>query len=159
MKIRGPLVDMLVKMDKELYQDFVVREGKSRVLYLQVIKAIYGMLQSALLFYKKLKEVMGKKGFEINPYDPCVANRTVGGKQHTVTWHVDDLKSSHVDPKVNDDFIHWLEVTYGDSEIGKVKAVRGKFHDYLAMNLDYSTQGQVRINMTDYIATMIKDFP
>ena len=159
MKIIGPLVDMLVKMDKELYQDFVVLEGKSRVLYLQVLKAIYGMLQSALLFYKKLKEDMGKIGFEINPYDPCVANRTVGGKQHTVTWHVDDLKSSHVDPKVNDDFIHWLEVTYGDSEIGKVKAVMGKFHDYLAMSLDYSTPGQVRIDMTDYIAAMIKDFP
>jgi len=32
--------------------------------------------------------------------------------QHTVVFHVDDLKSSHKDPKVNDDFAKWLEQTY-----------------------------------------------
>jgi hypothetical protein len=44
----------------------------------------------------------------MNPYDPCVANRMIGGKQQTVTWHVDDLMSSHVNKKVNDDFLEWL---------------------------------------------------
>jgi len=26
----------------------------------------------------------------------------VNRKQHTVTWHIDDVKSSHVDSKVNE---------------------------------------------------------
>ena len=43
-------------------------------------------------------------GFEINPYNPCVVNKRVNGKQLTVMWHVDDVKSSHVDSKVNDIF-------------------------------------------------------
>ena len=36
-------------------------------------------------------------GFIINPYDPCVANNMVVGKQLTVCWHVDDLNISCVD--------------------------------------------------------------
>ena len=36
-------------------------------------------------------------GFRINPYDPCVANKSIGGNQLTVCWHVDNLKISCVD--------------------------------------------------------------
>ena len=48
-------------------------------------------------FYNKLRSVMEGNGFIVNPYDPCVANKDVNGKQMTVLWHVDDLKVSHVD--------------------------------------------------------------
>ena len=34
-------------------------------------------------------------GFEVNPYDPCVAKKMINGSQMLVTWHVDDLKVSH----------------------------------------------------------------
>jgi Reverse transcriptase (RNA-dependent DNA polymerase) len=98
MKIRGSLVDILVSMDPTTYNEYVTQEGNHKVLYVQLLKAVYGTLQAALLFYKKLKKDLESIGFKINPYDPCVANRTVKGKQHTVTWHVDNLKSSHEDP-------------------------------------------------------------
>jgi hypothetical protein len=160
MKIRGTLVDMLVEIDPETYADYVVYDyNKEKILYVQVLKALYGMLESSLLFYKKLCKDLIEIGFEINPYDPCVANKIVKGKQQTVTWHVDDLKSSHVDPAVNDSFLNWLEMKYGDEEIGKVKAVRGKRHDYLAMILDYSTPGAVKVDMVDYVKGMIEEFP
>jgi hypothetical protein len=72
------------------------------------LKAFYGMLIASLVFYNKLRKDLESIGFKVNPDDPCVVNRTIKGKQHTVTWHaVDDLKSSHVDPKVNDDFLKW----------------------------------------------------
>jgi hypothetical protein len=35
-------------------------------------------------------------GFEINPYDPCVANKMVNGTQMTIRWHVNDLMISHL---------------------------------------------------------------
>ncbi len=47
---------------------------------------------------------------------------------------------------------------YGDEEIGKLKATRGKRHDYLAMNLDYNTPGEVHVEMAYYVKQMIKDF-
>ena len=62
------------------------------MLYVKLLKALYGMLRSALLFYKKLASELVEMGFEINPYDPCVANKTINGCQMTICWHVDDLK-------------------------------------------------------------------
>ena len=100
---------------------------------------------------------MEKIGCKINPYDPCVANKTINGKQHTISWHVDDLKSSHVDSKVNDDFHVWLQKEYG--AIKEVTTTRGKVHEYLGMRLDYSIPGQVKIDMTDYVKNMIEEFP
>ncbi|KAI2506113.1 Reverse transcriptase (RNA-dependent DNA polymerase) [Fragilaria crotonensis] len=159
MKIRGPLVDMLLELSYETYAPYVVYEGSNKVLYVAMEKALYGMLQSSLLYYKKFRKDIESIGFVVNPYDPCVANRTVNGKQHTVTWHVDDLKSSHVDPKVNDEFLEWLKKKYASDKIGEVKAVRGHRHDYLAMVLDYSSPGVLKLDMTKYVKTMVEDFP
>ena len=85
--------------------------------------------------------------------------RIVNGQQHTVTWHVDDPKSSHKNPDVNTKFLKWLKEKYGDPKLGQVKAVRGKRHDYLTMTLDYSEPGQVKIDMTEYVKSMVNDFP
>jgi hypothetical protein len=104
MKITGVLVDMLVELNPELYGPYVVyeRNRQNKVLYVQVMRAIYGMLEAAILWYKKFRGELEQKGFKFNPYDPCVANRTEKGSQHTLLFHVDDLKSSHKDSKVND---------------------------------------------------------
>jgi hypothetical protein len=77
MKIRGFLVDTLVNLDTELYAPDVVQENNDKVLYVELLKALYGTLQAALLFYKKLKEDSESIGLKINPYYPCVANRVV----------------------------------------------------------------------------------
>jgi hypothetical protein len=94
MKICSVLVDLLVKVVPD-YEEFVVQEGSRKVLYLHVKKAIYGMLELALLFCKKLSRDLVKYGFDVNPYDPCVANKVCNKSQLTVSWHVDDLKISH----------------------------------------------------------------
>eukprot|EP00980_Cylindrotheca_fusiformis_P025987 scaffold15098_cov74-Cylindrotheca_fusiformis.AAC.1 len=50
MKITGVLVDLLVDLDPHTYKNFVVFENrKKEVVYVAVLKAIYGMLQAALL--------------------------------------------------------------------------------------------------------------
>jgi hypothetical protein len=77
-------------MDSE-YEKFVVTRDNEAVLYVHVLKALYGMLVSAMLFYKKLNNDLIEYGFKVNPYDPCVANKIVRGRQMTVSWHVDDL--------------------------------------------------------------------
>jgi len=89
-----------------VYDDFVIYEGKQKqkVLYVRMLKALYGMMIGSILYYKKLKKDIESIGFKVNPNYICVANRMVNGKQHTVTWHVDDVKSSHVDPEVNAKF-------------------------------------------------------
>jgi hypothetical protein len=65
-----------------------------------------------LLFYQKLVGDLEKKRFILNPYDPCVANKIVNGKQMTVCWHVDNLKVSHMDPTKVTKFGQWLSDPY-----------------------------------------------
>ena len=64
------------------------------MLYVKLTNAIYEMLCSAMMFYKYLRSPVEEIGFEINPYDPCVANMMIEGSQMTFCWHVDDLKVS-----------------------------------------------------------------
>jgi hypothetical protein len=137
MKIEGPLVDKLVDLEPERYKNFVTYRGMTPVLFVIVTNVMYGILQAALLFCEKLVNDLKTIGFEVNPYDPCVANRMVNGIQHTVTWYVDDVKSSVADPAVNDEFIDWLDQIYGSHITGRVKATRVKIHEYLGMTLTY----------------------
>ena len=106
MNIRGVCVDILCEIDLN-YWDYTVTEDNQKVLYVHITQAIYGMLVSAMLFYCKLTKALLSYGFELNPYDPCVVNKMVNSEQLTVCWHVDDLKSSHINPKVNNEFLQW----------------------------------------------------
>ena len=115
------------------------------------------MLVSAMLFYHNLTKALLSYSFELNPYDPCVVRKMVNGEQLTVCWHVDDLKSSHIDPKVNDEFLQWIKDTFGNSE--KSRQTQVPLQDYLDMTLDYSVPGQVSINMSHYVEKMVKEFP
>ena len=156
MKITGVLVDMMIEIAPETYGQFVVYENGRKVIYVVVLKAIYGMLQAALLWYKKFRGDLEEVGFKFNGYDPCVANKMVSNKQQTIRFHVDDVMSSHVNKAVNDKFLEWANTKYG--EIGEVKASRGKKHDYLGMTFDFSEDKKVKISMKKYTEQMVKDF-
>ena len=72
------------------------------------------------------------KGFELNPYSPCVAN--FGGNKMTVYWHVNNLKVSRVDPKEVTKCMECIEGIYEELSI-----TRGEVHKYLGMKLDFWT--------------------
>ena len=44
MKIRGELVDILVSINPTTYEDYVTYENGKKVLYVKLLKAIYGTL-------------------------------------------------------------------------------------------------------------------
>ncbi len=156
MILKGRLAELMVKVASNLYRKYISVDAKgSAILYVKMQKAIYGLLRSALLFYKKLVSNLKCTGFKLNPYDPCVANKTVNGTQMTVCWHVDDLKVSHVHPKEVTKFGKWLSKTYGVS----IATHRGKVHDYLEMIFDFSKKGKVMINMIEYLKNIINNFP
>ena len=121
----GTLAELIVKVSPKLYSPYVTVDKRGRkVLYAKISKALYGFLRSALLFYRKLRSDLVKMGFVVNPYDPCVANNYVRGKQLNICWHVDELKISHVNKKFVTSKIKYLEKIYG-----KMRTSRGTRHD------------------------------
>ena len=67
-------MDILCEIDP-IYWDYAVTKGDQKVLYVHITQAIYGMLVSAMLFYFKLAKALLSYGFELNPYNLCVANK------------------------------------------------------------------------------------
>jgi hypothetical protein len=118
-------------------------------------KAVYGMMKSALLFYRELVAELHNMVFEINPYNPCIANKMVNGTQMTVRWHVDDLVISHTSQEDIIAFMKKIKDMYGENLAEKV----GTVHDYLGMTFDYSFDKEVRINMNQYLSKVIKEIP
>ena len=102
----GTLVDVLVEISPDIYGPFVSTDKKGvKTLIFRCHNAIYGTMVASILYYKQFCMTIKHLGFKINPYDPCVTNRTIDNNQKTIFWHVDDCNISHVDLKVNDKLI------------------------------------------------------
>ena len=73
-KIWGALVDILCEISPEIYKPYVKFDNNNRekILYVQMLKALYGMLIASLLYYKKFRKDIKSIGFEVNPYGVCV---------------------------------------------------------------------------------------
>ena len=54
MRLEGTLAELLTKCDPKLYRQYVVTENNKLVLYVERIKALYGTLHAALIFWRKL---------------------------------------------------------------------------------------------------------
>ena len=83
MKITGEEVKIFCELYPSLEQ-FATKEKNKDVLYVQLDRALYGCVQSALLWYELYPTTLKEMGFELNPYDLCVANANINGKQCTI---------------------------------------------------------------------------
>ena len=107
-------------------------EKVQKVLYVQLNKALYGCVQSSLLWYELYLSTLKDVGFELNLYDQCVGNANIEGKQCTVFWYVDDNKISHVDTKVVDKVIETIE-----EKFGRMSQTKGYEHNFLDINIKF----------------------
>ena len=89
-------MEVLCEIAPEVYLDYVTTNKKGeKILLVQCMNALYSSMIALVLFYKKLVASLKENGFEQNPYDPCVANKTVSGEVLTICFHVDNCKISH----------------------------------------------------------------
>lgn len=158
MRLEGTMAELVIKLDPELYRKYAINERGKTVLYVELRKALYGTLRAALLFWKKLSDTLKSWDFIINPYNWCVANKMIEGKQCTILWHVNDLKILHEDPEVVTSIIKLLDNEFGDPDI-PLTVHRGKIHKYPGMTVDYSVDGKVKIIMEDYIKEILEGLP
>ena len=74
-------MDVLVSIAPDLYGPYVRTNKKGhQVLIVECLNAVYGTMVGELLYYKKFVKSLVKKGFKLNPYNGCVANKVVNGK-------------------------------------------------------------------------------
>ena len=79
MKLTSDFVDIMCKVIPEHTKNVTTENGK-KVLYLEILRALCGCIESALRWHELYSETLSKEGFVINQYDKCVANKTINGK-------------------------------------------------------------------------------
>jgi hypothetical protein len=106
MRIRGHMVDVLVKVAPKVYSPYVSTDKQGRKqLLVECLNAIYGTMVASFLYYWKFTRSLKNQGYRMNPYDPCVWNKIMEKKQITICFHVDDCKVSHKPARVVDEAI------------------------------------------------------
>jgi len=156
-RLEGTMAELMARLDPKLYRKYVMIEHGKPALCVELLTALYGTMRASLLFWKKLSQQLVSWGFEINPHDWCVANKTINGKQCTVLWHVDDLKISHLDPDVVTGVINDVSAAFGKD--APITVTRGRVHEYLGMTLDFSEPGKFKVKMIDYVNGMLDSLP
>ena len=152
-RLEGESADIMCKVDSS-YTKYITYNKKGKpVLYMQLEKALYGCLQSAIRWYETFVSKLESMGFKINPYDPCVANAIIEGSQCTICWYVDDTKISHSNPDVVTKVINEME-----SAFGKMEVKRGKHHTFVGMDFLLTEDRKLSITMRDYVEECIEAF-
>ena len=149
-KLVGDEVDIISRINP-IYKEYITSENRKKVLYLQLIKALYGCIKSALLWYECFTKCLFDMGFKLNDHDKCVANKMIEGTQCTIVWYVDDNKISHVNSKVVDQIIAEIEKRFG-----KMTVKRGKEHVFVGMNISFIGDNKVKLTMKSYLEEAIQ---
>ena len=152
MRFKDEFVDIMCKVNPEHKRNVIYEKGK-KVLYVRVKRAIYGCIESALLWYDLYKETLEKMGFKLNEYDKCIANKSINGKQCTIAWYVDDNFVSHADSEVVTDILETMKKEFGD-----IKITRGKKHTFLGINFEFKDDKVLAINMVEQLEETIALF-
>ena len=119
------------------FEKYVTYENNRKVLYLRVLRALYGCICSALLWYELFTTILQKEGYVLNPYDRCVANKVINNEQCTLVWYVDDNKVSHKDKNVVEEQMKIISEHFGDLSI-----TRGDKFDFLAMKIELDRENK-----------------
>ena len=54
----------------------MISKGKP-LMYVYIQKALYGLLQITIFFYRKLVKDLEANIFQLNPHTPCIENKAV----------------------------------------------------------------------------------
>ena len=148
MSIDRILAEILIDIDPS-YREYLNSNGK---IVVKLEKALYGCLESALLWFNHIKGTLVELRFKANQYDQCVFHKNyLGGDIITICVYVDDLLITSVNQAAIDEVINGLNNKYKD-----ISVKTGKTLSYLGMTISTADKGKVRVSMEGYINDMLK---
>jgi hypothetical protein len=122
-------------------------------ILVRLLKALYGCIESARLWYQLAKDVLLSEGFSMNPYDPCVFNKRINGLQCTIAIYVDDFLLTCQSDSILEAVIKTLKNRFQDLTVSA-----GNKISYIGMTFDFSKSSAVEISMTHFINELLMEF-
>jgi hypothetical protein len=122
-------------------------------LYVKLVKALYGCVESAKLFYNLLKKVLLEYGFVLHPLDDCVFRYQNSEKNYiNVGIHVDDILITSNNNNLITNFKNYLLKNFYD-----VKFNEKSTHSYLGLNINIQNK-YYEFDMISNLEKIIKDY-
>ena len=146
MELDQLLSTILAKLAPE-FASFVDQRGK---LCVRLDRALYGCVQSAILWYKKLISVLTAAGYELNSQEPCVLNKSIDGHQATILLFVDDIMLLCAAEGAADELESVLKTAFGD-----IKRLDGTELPFLGMSISFKPDGTVEVSMSGYVRDLL----
>jgi fused signal recognition particle receptor len=91
MWIPEPIASILCDRDPSFVPYIYTNKNGQRRVLVQLLKAQYGCVESARLWYEHIKKALIEQNFDINPFDPCIFQRKSGDAWTYITLYVDDI--------------------------------------------------------------------
>lgn len=133
------------------YRKYVRSNG---TMLTRVKKALYGLPQAGLLWYKHLKKTLEEAGYRATSADTCVFTKNTSRSKSIICVHVDDLFHAFSDARADDELQRVLVDVYKE-----VNHVRGDKLDYLGMCIEFDRKSKsVSLKSPGYIADILKHY-
>ena len=147
MRLNKPIADLLVRLDSK-YEEYRNDDGS---MVVKLNRALYGLVQSAKLWYEHLSGTLERNGYRKLESDECVFVKTdENGNLVKIVLHVDDMLVMCKDKGELIKFEKLLKGEYKD-----IKVSNGPIVSYLGMQFDFSKDGEVTITMPGYVKELI----
>jgi hypothetical protein len=147
-RIQPELAKHLIAIAPDIYKSFQDNDG----LVVQVKKALYGLLDSALLWYKTLSEELKKLAYQEHPLDSCIFDKiTEDGTHITVIIYVDDLLIAGSNETIILHDVKYLSHLFGDMKVNKSSTT-----NYIGMHI-HMHDGVVDISQNAYVQEILEE--
>lgn len=150
MRLPKELVKIYLEMDPSIADD-IQEDG---TIVVELLKALYGLQESALLWYQHISSFLESLGSRRTTADGCVFTRgsPAGGDHCIIALYVDDLFVAAQTAEVLDRFLD--EVT---SHFEALNVHRGASLPYLGMTFQFDTKRKlVRVDQVGYIDKVLQ---
>lgn len=126
---------------------------KDGTMIVKLRKALYGCIESAVLWYKELSTTLIRIGFTKNPYDDCSFVRKTSKGFDSILVYVDDLLLTSKSQDTLTVIADVLRAKYKEVTL-KV----GTEHDFLGIHWNFETPGQVQLSMKEYVNNQLEKY-
>ena len=157
-EMKGPRVEMLLTADIVdvlclMDSSYIQYKRYNATMMVVLRKALYGCVQSAMLWYREIRSTLEAIGYSVYPYDICVFNENENNVRGTILLYVDDLfMTSNVECEVKA-VSQALKNKYGG-----ITYNLGLQHDYFGIHWDFSISGEVTLSMDGYIKNILSKY-
>jgi hypothetical protein len=148
MKFNDELTSIIVELFPR-YVPFVF----NGCITVQLDRALYGCIESALLWYKEVSSFLISIGYSQSCEDACFFFKGEGPEKTHVVVFIDDFLITSTKLSEIEDLIGHLKRKYRSVTVNI-----GDKHEYLGANIDFSTPHQVSICMEKKILNLVKEF-